>query len=169
MSSEIATGLRRAYPRVLARVLQRTKQLAEAEDAVQDAMERALSTWPTEGVPESMEGWLITVATNRYMDGLRRRQTQVRHASAIAQLAEASPWPIDTRMGWDDDLLRLLFTVLRNSPVKCLDGNAHAFGGSLALSGVHQIWQLRQFPGHAAQHVFIQWGRVGIAGAAGWQ
>ena len=36
--------------------------LSLAEEAVQDAMLRALSTWPYGGVPDNPEGWLFRVA-----------------------------------------------------------------------------------------------------------
>src|SRR5205809_1039556 len=60
----IATDLRALYPRVLGRTLALTRSLADAEDAVQDAIERALATWPQSGSPDSPEAWLVTVAAN---------------------------------------------------------------------------------------------------------
>lgn len=110
-----AAELRRLYPRVLARTLSLTRGLADAEDAVQDAIERALAAWPRVGVPDSAEGWLVTVAANCHRDRLRRRRREEHHADALATLAEMSPWvqgavalPAIAR-GWKDDLLRLLF------------------------------------------------------------
>src|SRR5262249_43422579 len=43
-----------------------------AEEAVQDALVRALSTWPFTGVPAEPRGWLFQVARNRAVDLLRR-------------------------------------------------------------------------------------------------
>ena len=43
-----------------------------AEEAVQDALLRALSTWPFRGVPAEPRGWLFQVARNRAVDLLRR-------------------------------------------------------------------------------------------------
>lgn len=43
-----------------------------AEEVVQDAMLRALETWPYAGVPDSPEAWLMRVARNRAIDLLRR-------------------------------------------------------------------------------------------------
>jgi RNA polymerase sigma-70 factor, ECF subfamily len=110
-----ASELRRLYPRVLARTLSLTGSLADAEDAVQDAIERALGAWPRTGRPESMEGWLVTVAGNCHRDRLRRRKREERHADALTTLAEMSPWVQGAVAGpgvmraWKDDLLRLLF------------------------------------------------------------
>ena len=41
-----ADALRRLYPRVLAKTLGITRSLPDAEDAVHDATERALKSWP---------------------------------------------------------------------------------------------------------------------------
>jgi len=43
-----------------------------AEEVVQDAMIRALQTWPHQGVPANPRGWLFRVARNRALDHLRR-------------------------------------------------------------------------------------------------
>lgn len=51
------------------------KNLALAEDVVQEALVRALELWPFEGVPENPRAWLIQVAKNRALDRLRREST----------------------------------------------------------------------------------------------
>ncbi|MUL84572.1 RNA polymerase subunit sigma-70 [Mycobacterium sp. CBMA247] len=42
--------------------------IAAAEDALADAMERALQRWPCDGIPDNPEAWLLTVARNRLRD-----------------------------------------------------------------------------------------------------
>jgi RNA polymerase sigma factor (sigma-70 family) len=42
------------------------------EDAIQDALIRALKTWSFKGIPENPRAWLIQVAKNRIIDQLRR-------------------------------------------------------------------------------------------------
>jgi RNA polymerase sigma-70 factor, ECF subfamily len=42
--------------------------IAAAEDAIADALERALIRWPTDGTPNNPEGWVLTVARNRLRD-----------------------------------------------------------------------------------------------------
>lgn len=59
---------RSSYGRLLALLASSTRDLARAEDALADAFERALRTWPTAGVPHNPEGWLMTVARNRLRD-----------------------------------------------------------------------------------------------------
>ena len=51
MMDGAADEIRRLYPRILGKTLALTGSLADAEDAVQDAIERALETWPRLGVP----------------------------------------------------------------------------------------------------------------------
>ena len=46
-----------------------------AEEAVQDALLKALQTWPFSGVPDNPGGWLLQVARNRALDRLRREST----------------------------------------------------------------------------------------------
>jgi len=46
--------------------------LTLAEDAVQEAMIRALRTWPFDGVPDNAAGWLYTVAHHIAIDAVRR-------------------------------------------------------------------------------------------------
>lgn len=64
-AAEIA---RTSYGRLLALLAAGTRDLALAEDALGDAFERALRNWPTSGVPDNPEGWLLTVARNRLRD-----------------------------------------------------------------------------------------------------
>ncbi|MGA5466254.1 RNA polymerase sigma factor [Mycobacterium sp. NPDC050041] len=45
-----------------------SRDIAAAEDALADALERALRRWPDDGVPANPEGWVLTVARNRLRD-----------------------------------------------------------------------------------------------------
>lgn len=59
---------RTSYGRLVALLAAGTRDLALAEDVLGDAFERALRTWPSSGVPDNPEGWLLTVARNRLRD-----------------------------------------------------------------------------------------------------
>ncbi|MBL0888240.1 RNA polymerase sigma factor [Myceligenerans indicum] len=59
---------RASYGRLLALLAARDGDIARAEDALADAFERALATWPRDGVPRNPDGWLLTVARNRLRD-----------------------------------------------------------------------------------------------------
>ena len=45
-----------------------------AEDVVQDALVRAMQTWPFTGVPQNPSAWLLQTAKNRAIDATRRGQ-----------------------------------------------------------------------------------------------
>ncbi|MGD0703178.1 MAG: DUF6596 domain-containing protein [Trebonia sp.] len=59
---------RDSYGRLLALLAASTSDLAAAEDALADAFEQALRTWPSQGVPGHPDAWLLTVARNRLRD-----------------------------------------------------------------------------------------------------
>jgi predicted RNA polymerase sigma factor len=65
-SADVAA--RDSYGRLLALLAASTSDLAAAEDALADAFERALRTWPSRGVPGNPDAWLLTVARNRLRD-----------------------------------------------------------------------------------------------------
>ncbi|CRZ14533.1 RNA polymerase ECF-subfamily sigma factor [Mycolicibacterium neworleansense] len=58
----------RSYGRLLALLAAQCRDIAAAEDALADAMERALQRWPQDGIPGNPEAWLLTVARNRLRD-----------------------------------------------------------------------------------------------------
>ena len=59
---------RDSYGRLLALLAASAGDLAAAQDALADAFERALRTWPAQGVPAAPDAWLLTVARNRLRD-----------------------------------------------------------------------------------------------------
>ena len=63
-----AVAARDSYGRLLALLAASTSDLAGTEDALADAFERALRTWPSQGVPANPDAWLLTVARNRLRD-----------------------------------------------------------------------------------------------------
>jgi RNA polymerase sigma-70 factor (ECF subfamily) len=61
-----------------------------AEETVQEAMLRALQTWPYQGVPENAAAWLFRVAHNSAIDALRRRRfTADADETRVAEIARA--------------------------------------------------------------------------------
>jgi predicted RNA polymerase sigma factor len=64
----VAELVRASYGRLLAVLAAPGGDIAAAEDAIADALERALTRWPTEGIPANPEGWVLTVARNRLRD-----------------------------------------------------------------------------------------------------
>lgn len=84
-----------------------------AEEAVQDAMLRALQTWPQQGVPDNPPGWLFRVARNAAIDALRRRRLLGDKTDAIiSELSPAAAVPHDEpalEEQFRDDELRMIF------------------------------------------------------------
>ena len=60
------------YGRLVAYIASRSGDIADAQDALSEALVAALETWPTNGVPEKPEAWLMRVAYNRVIDASRR-------------------------------------------------------------------------------------------------
>ncbi|MFG1871059.1 RNA polymerase sigma factor [Micromonospora arborensis] len=93
--------------RILATLIRVTGNVDLAEDATQDAVLRALQTWPRDGVPDNPRGWLLAVARRRAVDVIRREARRAgKEAEAVALFDPAPDSPEAVR----DDLLRLVFT-----------------------------------------------------------
>ena len=67
---------RNSYGRLVAFLAARTRDVAGAEDALAEAFASALKSWPEDGVPDSPDAWLLTVARRRQTDAARRRHTR---------------------------------------------------------------------------------------------
>jgi RNA polymerase sigma factor (sigma-70 family) len=104
--------LRELAPQVLGALLRRHGELDLCEDAVQEALLEATTTWPERGVPDNPRGWLMTVATRRLIDLIRaersRRGREERFALG-APPAEVLRIPgEDVAMDRDDTLVLML-------------------------------------------------------------
>jgi RNA polymerase sigma factor (sigma-70 family) len=119
----IETVFRRELPRVLGRLVRLTHDLGVAEELAQDALVAALETWPDDGVPDSPGAWLVTAASRRGLDHLRRRRMLARSHDALAMQApdEAHVTSLDEQASGPlgDDVLRLIFVACH--PVLSMD------------------------------------------------
>ncbi len=84
---------RASYGRLVALLAATTRDIGLAEDALADAFERALRTWPATGVPRNPQGWLMTVARNRIRDVLG--SAAVRTAMPLSDLVTATLADLD--------------------------------------------------------------------------
>ncbi|MDQ2826210.1 MAG: RNA polymerase sigma factor [Actinomycetota bacterium] len=97
--------LRELAPQVLGAVLRRHGDFGAAEDAVQEALLAAATTWPTDGEPDNALGWLIRVATRRLADHYRSDDARRRREELAASWSVTGPEPVSG----SDDTLKLMF------------------------------------------------------------
>ena len=87
--------------------------VALAEESVQEAMLRALQTWPYQGVPDNSAGWLFRVAHNAAIDTLRRETVFGDKTEAlVAELTRSATITLndpDIEERLRDDELRMIF------------------------------------------------------------
>jgi RNA polymerase sigma-70 factor (ECF subfamily) len=102
--------------KIVATLIRTTGDWELAEDCFQDAVARALTSWPKNGIPDNPAAWLTTVSKNLVVDAYRRASTEQKTAVQLAREIE-----IDGEGGedmdvltaddaLDDDRLRLIFT-----------------------------------------------------------
>src|ERR1700677_2010745 len=89
---EVERVFRQEHGRAVAVLVRVFGDIDVAEEAVQDAFTRAVERWPTEGLPPSPSGWIITTARNRAVDRLRREARRDKR-SAEEHLETASEEP----------------------------------------------------------------------------
>ena len=85
-----------------------------AEDVVQEALGRALQTWPYRGIPENPSAWIMRASRNLALDVIRREKVFRGKETEIARLIEAggSSTPeavIFSENEIADDRLRMMF------------------------------------------------------------
>ncbi|MFZ2528802.1 MAG: DUF6596 domain-containing protein, partial [Rhodococcus sp. (in: high G+C Gram-positive bacteria)] len=96
------TLLRALVPAVIGILVRRGADFASAEDAVQDALIRALDTWPDDP-PRDPTGWLVAVAWRKFLDAARAEASRRGREAVVETEPPAGPVPAV------DDTLRLYF------------------------------------------------------------
>jgi len=100
---------RNSYGRLIAYIAARTGDVADAEDALSDALVAALEKWPVDGVPQKPEAWLLHAARNRVIDAARRHRTRQNSEEFLRQIAEEAEAFATTHEHFPDERLKLLF------------------------------------------------------------
>jgi RNA polymerase sigma factor (sigma-70 family) len=109
--ADVEDLLRELAPQVLGALLRRHQALDLCEDAVQEALVAAATSWPTAGVPGNPRAWLITVATRRLIDEVRNESSRRQREDRLvfgSPPAELSRLPGDEHDPDRDDTLLLL-------------------------------------------------------------
>ncbi|MEL6793101.1 MAG: DUF6596 domain-containing protein, partial [Pseudomonadota bacterium] len=96
---------RAAYGRLLAILAAKTGDIAAAEDALADAFVEALKRWPEAGAPQNPEGWLLTVARNRWRD--RMKSAAARTAAPMEAAEHVGLEEVDPEMIPDNRLMMM--------------------------------------------------------------
>nr|WTA67619.1 RNA polymerase sigma factor [Micromonospora sp. NBC_00855] len=112
VGSSVEAVFREERGRLLASLVRRFGDLDLAEEVASEAIEAALTHWPTDGVPSRPGAWLLTTARRRAVDRLRRDRvlaTRLAVLRAEAERADHAP-PADADRDLPDDRLALFFT-----------------------------------------------------------
>jgi RNA polymerase sigma factor (sigma-70 family) len=84
-----------------------------AEDVVQEALVRALQTWPFYGIPKNPSAWIMRASRNLALDVVRRRKVFQNKQAEITRLMDrdgaASGEAVFSEDEISDDRLRLMF------------------------------------------------------------
>jgi len=95
------------------------EHLSLAEDVVQEALARALQTWPFYGVPKNPSAWIMRASRNLALDVVRRRKVfQNKQAEIIRLMDRDDVTPDDVIFSEEeiaDDRLRLMFVCCHSA------------------------------------------------------
>ncbi|WP_410871494.1 RNA polymerase sigma factor [Nocardia sp. A7] len=84
--------LRELVPAVIGVLVRRGAEFTAAEDAVQDALIRALESWPDDP-PRDAKGWLVAVAWRKFLDAARSETSRRGREFAVDREPAAGPAP----------------------------------------------------------------------------
>lgn len=95
----------------LATLVRLTGDFSLAEEAVQEASERAIINWPIKGIPENPVAWLVQTGRRYALDQFRHQSIVHRHQTEQSQPENNAANEDDyDNMHFSDDMLRLIFT-----------------------------------------------------------
>jgi RNA polymerase sigma-70 factor (ECF subfamily) len=112
VEAAVAEAFREEWGRLVATLIRTTGDWDLAEECAQGAFERALKTWPRDGVPRRPGAWLTTAARNLARDRLRRKATGAAKLQEVALMSRSDDADREEgdESGIHDDRLRLIFT-----------------------------------------------------------
>ncbi|HXR03122.1 MAG TPA: sigma-70 family RNA polymerase sigma factor [Verrucomicrobiae bacterium] len=95
------------------------EHLGLAEDVVQEALARALQTWPFYGVPENPAAWIMRASRNLALDAVRRQKVFRDKEAEVVRLMDREGSRPDEAMFSEqviaDDTLRMMFVCCHPS------------------------------------------------------
>ena len=99
---------RESYGRLVAYLSVHTHDLAGAEDALSEALLKALAGWPRDGVPQNPEAWLLTTARHSLIDFFRHQRVALASEPDLLLLTQNSA-EATLETNFPDERLKLLF------------------------------------------------------------
>jgi RNA polymerase sigma-70 factor, ECF subfamily len=110
VQAAVSEAFREEWGRIVATLIRTTGDWDLAEDCTQGAFERALKTWPRDGIPRRPGAWLTTTARNLATDRLRRATVGATKLRAVTSIPRHDDPHDHDESGIPDDRLRLMFT-----------------------------------------------------------
>ena len=99
---------RESYGRLVAYLSVHTRDLAGAEDALSEALLKALTAWPRDGVPQKPESWLLTTARHSLIDFFRHQRVVSDSEPDLLLFTQNTP-EASLATNYPDERLKLLF------------------------------------------------------------
>jgi predicted RNA polymerase sigma factor len=99
---------RESYGRLVAYLSANTHDVAAAEDALSEALLKALKVWPQDGLPQIPEAWLLTAARNSIIDLIRHQHVVSESEPTLLSLTKEST-EMNVSTEFPDERLKLLF------------------------------------------------------------
>jgi predicted RNA polymerase sigma factor len=99
---------RESYGRLVAYLSVHTQDLAGAEDALSEALLKALTVWPRDGVPQNPEAWLLTTARHSLIDFFRHQRIVLASELHLLLFTQNSA-EATLETNFPDERLKLLF------------------------------------------------------------
>ncbi len=99
---------RESYGRLVAYLSVHTQDLAGAEEALSEALLKALTAWPRDGVPQNPEAWLLTTARHSLIDFFRHQRVVSESEPNLLLLTQNSA-ETTSETNFPDERLKLLF------------------------------------------------------------
>jgi predicted RNA polymerase sigma factor len=99
---------RESYGRLVAYLSVQTHDLSGAEDALSEALLKALTAWPRDGVPQNPEAWLLTTARHSLIDYFRHQRVASASEPDLLLFARQSTEAM-METNYPDERLKLLF------------------------------------------------------------
>ena len=81
--STVDAVFRQESGRIIAGLIRFSGSFDRAEEAMQEALVSALSSWGAKGIPENPAAWIMTAANRKLIDALRKERTRLHKQDSL--------------------------------------------------------------------------------------